>query len=386
MLKNIIKSIFFLSIIAFIAIACEKDKKRTEDTFELPLETQKSLNSVLEQKLLEYDIPGIIAGAWVPGKGNWEKTWGKADLVSGEDIELYDQVRIGDLTHSFTATIILKLVDQGVLSLDDFLDQIIATNIPDADKISIKHLLNMTSGIYNYAADSAFKAQVADDPLKKWSHQELINIALTHNPYNAPGLEWHYSHTNYIVLGLVIEQIIGISIEEIMAETIFDEYKLTYSSFPLFPNLNGEYANGYYPLGPDSLLQDITLFDPSSKWAAGGLVSNLYDLRDWAKLLVTGGMLTDSIQGLRENWIDGSVTTTDPYLMYGLGLMKEGGFIGYYGEIAGYQASMFYHPFHDATIVVLLNRTSDHNVSLEIFRELTSILFPKDVPWTQFID
>lgn len=380
MVKNIVKSISFLIILAFGIIACEKDKKKVDDTFELPLETQKLLNNVLEQKQLDYKIPGIIAGAWIPGQGNWVNTWGKADLITGENIENYDKIRIGDITQTFTATIILQLVDQGVISLDDFLDQIIATNIPDADKISIKHLLNMTSGLFNYSDDSAYIATLANDPLKKWQPQELINIAIGHIPYNVPGLEWHYSNTNYIVLGLVIEQIMGISVEEIITENLFSEYKLAYSSFPLFPNLNGNYSNGYIPLGPDSLLEDITLFDPSSGWTAGGIVSNIYDLRDWARLLVMGGMLTDSIQNLRLDWID-ATSIADPYLWYGLGLMNEGNFIGYYGSIKGYQAAMFYLPSQDATIVVLINLSKQGNMALDIFREITKILFPNEVLW-----
>lgn len=382
MLKNLSKAILVISIITVGLLACEKDKKKVDEMLLFPIETQNKLNTVIETTQLDYDIPGIIAGAWVPGRGNWINTTGKSDLVSGENIAEYDQVRIADITKTFTATIILQLVDEGVISLDDFLDQIIATNIPDADKISIKHLLNMSSGLFNYSDDSAFIATVANDPLKKWDPEELINISISHNPYNVPGLEWHYSNTNYIVLGLVIEQIIGISLENVIDQRFFDKYKLDYSSFPLFPNLNGEYTNGYIPLGPDSLLEDITLFDPSSTWAAGGIVSNLYDLRDWSKLLVTGGMLTDSIQGLRMEWED-AITNKDPYLYYGLGLMNEGNFIGYYGEIAGYSASMFYFPPEDASIVVLTNRTSDHNVSLEIFRELSAILFPANVPWLQ---
>ena len=380
MLKRLSKILLICVILIPGIIACEKDKKKVDDTLVFPVETQNKLNAVVEQMQLDYDVPGIIAGAWVPARGNWINTTGKADLVSGENIQEYDQVRIADITKTFTATIILQLVDQGVISLDHFLNQIIATNIPDADKITIKHLLNMTSGLFDYTKDTSFIATLANNPLKKWAPQELINIAISHTPYNAPGLKWHYSNTNYIVLGLIIEQIIGISIENVIDERIFKKYKYTASSFPLFPNFVGEHSNGYFPLGPDSLLEDITLFDPSSRWAAGGIVSNLFDLRDWSKRLVTGGLLTDSIQQLRMEWED-AYTTKDPYLYYGLGLMNEGNFIGYYGEIAGYNASMFYFLPEDASIVVLTNRTSDHNVSLEIFRQIAAILFPNDVVW-----
>jgi len=379
MLKHIhITILIFLILIVGIS-SCKKDKKKQDQTYEFPIETQNKLNAVIAEKQLEFNLPGIIAGVWSPGH-IWINTTGKSDLVTGVNIQEYEQVRIGDITKTFTATVILQLVDQGVISLDDFLDQIIVTNIPDADKITIKHLCNMTSGLFNYSDDSAFMATLANDPLKKWEPQELINIAISHNPYNVPGLKWHYSNTNYIVLGLVIEQIIGKSLENVIYEKLFDPYKLTLSSFPLFPNLNGEYCKGYIPVGPDSLLEDITLFDPSSGWAAGGIVSNLYNFGDWAKLLVTGALLTDSIQDLRMKWID-ATSVVDPYMWYGLGLMNEGNFIGYYGDIAGYQASMFYLPSMDATFVVLLNRSCINNVSLETFRELAAQLYPSEVMW-----
>ncbi len=379
MLKHINTIILICLILIGGITSCKKDTPKQDETFEFPIETQNILNEVIAQKQLEFKVPGIIAGVWAPGR-IWINTTGKSDLVSGDNIQEYEQARIGDITKTFTATVILQLVDQGVLSLDDFLDQIIATNIPDADKITIKHLCNMTSGLFNYSDDSAFIATLENDPLNKWEPQELINIAISHTAYNAPGLDWHYSNTNYIVLGLVIEQIIGISLENVIYEKIFDPNKLTSSSFPLFPNLNGEYCHGYIPLGADSLLEDITLFDPSSRWAAGGIVSNLFDLYKWSKLLVTGGILSDSIQNLRMDWIDAS-SAADPYLGYGLGLMNEGNFIGYYGEIAGYQASMFYLPSQDATFVVLLNRSCENNVALELFRELSAILFPSEVMW-----
>jgi len=379
MLHHIGKSVFILLILIIGISSCTKDSKKKEETKEYPIETQNQLNAVISQKQAEYYIPGIIAGVWTPNY-EWINTTGKSDLVTGEDILEYEQARIGDITITFTATIILQLVDQGVLSLDDFLDQIIATNIPDADKITIEHLCQMTSGLFNYSDDSAFRATLENDPLKKWEPQELINIAISHNAYNAPGLDWHYSNTNYIVLGLVIEQIVGISLEDVIYAKLFESHKLTASSFPLYPNLNGPYCRGYIPLGPDSLLEDITLFDPSSKWAAGGIVSNLFDLKKWAQLLVTGGIITDSVQNLRMDWIDAS-SAADPYLWYGLGLMNEGNFIGYYGEIAGYQASMFYLPSHEATFVVIINRSSDTNVALETFRDLASLLYPSEVLW-----
>ena len=216
MIKNISKAILFLLIFVLGITACEKDNKKQNETDEFPLETRNKLNAIIGQKQLEYMVPGIIAGAWVPGVGNWINATGKNDLISGENVKEYDQVRIAEITKTFTATIILQLVDEGVLSLDDFLDQIIPTNIPDADKITIEHLCKMTSGLFNYSDDSAFIATLADDPVKKWDPQELINIAILHTPYNAPGLKWNYSNTNYIVLGLVIEQIIGISLEDLI--------------------------------------------------------------------------------------------------------------------------------------------------------------------------
>ncbi len=380
MIKNIGKVVLLLLIIILSVAACKKDKKKVDNTLEFPIETQNLLNAVIDQKQMDYEVPGIIAGAWVPGRGIWINTTGKSDLVTGVNIQEYEKVRIADITKTFTATIILQLVDEGVISLDDFLDQIITTNVPNADKITIKHLCNMTSGLFNYSDDSAFVATLANDPLKKWDPQELINIAVSHPAYSAPGLEWHYSNTNYIVLGLVVEQIIGVSLENVIDERIFEPFKFTSSSFPLFPNFTGEYSHGYLPLGPDSLLEDFTLFDPSSTWAAGGIVSNLFDLHDWSKILATGALLTDSIQSLRMDWKDAN-SLTDPYLFYGLGLMNEGNFIGYYGEIPGYEASMFYLFSEDASIVVLTNRTSDHNVSLEVFRELAAVLFPKEVVW-----
>jgi D-alanyl-D-alanine carboxypeptidase len=113
-----------------------------------------------------------------------------------------DRVRVGSITKTFVATVVLQLVGEGKLRLTDSVERWLPGLVPNGSAISVRQLLNHTSGLFSYDEDREFLAATDRDPLREWTPRELVAIATAHKPHFAPGAGWPYSGTGYIVLGL----------------------------------------------------------------------------------------------------------------------------------------------------------------------------------------
>ena len=192
---------------------------------------QQQMQQIVEQVMAEDNIPGVIVGVWVPDRGEWVTAVGEADIETGREISTEDKVRIASNTKPFTAVLILQLVDEGELDLYDTLEEYIS-GVPNGDIITIRQLLNMTAGIFSFTEDEAFSEEFTADPLMDITPQEELDIALSYPPDFAPGEDWHYSDTNYEILGMIAEQVTGNPIEEEIERRIIEPLGLTpFSSY-----------------------------------------------------------------------------------------------------------------------------------------------------------
>ncbi len=146
------------------------------------VDIQHKMEQVIDENMTSLNIPGVIAGVWIPGQGTWIKAKGKADISTGRDIKPSDKVRLASITKTFTITVLLQLVNGGKISLDDTLNKYISC-VPNSDNITIRELCNMTSGLYNYNEDPGFDEIYTTEPLYKWTPEEIINIAISHDPF-----------------------------------------------------------------------------------------------------------------------------------------------------------------------------------------------------------
>lgn len=118
------------------------------------------------------NIPGVIIGIWAPGKGTWISARCLVDISEGTELQPSDKIRIASNTKTFTATGVLQLVDEGKMSLNDSLSKYVA-GIPNGEQITIRQLLNMTAGIYNFTADPEFGERFEKNPLWKFTHDDM---------------------------------------------------------------------------------------------------------------------------------------------------------------------------------------------------------------------
>ena len=143
-----------------------------------------------------------------------------------------DRFRAASITKSFVATVVLELVAEGRLSLDDTVEHWLPGLVPNGAAITLRELLNHTSGLFDFGDDQVWNQSRVADPQRIWLPKELIAAAVSHPPYFRPGTAWHYSNTNYVLLGLIIEAATGRSLGDELRERLLQPLALGATSFP----------------------------------------------------------------------------------------------------------------------------------------------------------
>lgn len=332
-----------------------------------------SLQPKLAAKMRELRAPGAIMLVDVPGQGSWQTSMGVGNIDTNTPIHITDHMRIGSVTKTFTATVVLQLVDEYKLGLDDPVGKYVP-QVPNGANITVRQLLNMTSGLFNVTEDNGLIRAMDAQPEKVWTDQELLGITFAHPPYFPPGGGFDYSNTNYLLLGMIAEQVGGAPLAELMRQRIFDRLGMRDTILPsressAIPEphprgyvygsnvelstasdaaLAGDKAAAEVKAAPGAKPTDATDWSKSSTYAAGAAISTVNDMRTWAKALATGQLLSAPIQ--RERMQFGTESN------YGLGVDRSiGGLIGHNGSVSGFQTFVGYQPDKGVTVIVLVN-------------------------------
>ncbi|MDT0352340.1 serine hydrolase domain-containing protein [Pseudonocardia charpentierae] len=320
----------------------------------------------------ELSVPGAIVYVDVPGKGTWLTAFGSSTTEGAPPMSTDNHMRIGSVTKSLTAEVVLQLVDQGAIGLDDPVTKYLP-GVPNGENIAIRQLLGMTAGIFNFTEDDYFNLTLDKDPHKPWTPFECIGIGLAHPPYFPPGQGFHYSNTNYEILGVIAERVGKAPLQKLMQDLVFAKLGMRSTSLPVYDDtaipdphsqgymygtnvegnvaynaaLAGNKAAAQITVAPGTKPNDVTDL-PSNGVASGAAISTIGDMVIWAKALGTGSLLTPATQAAR--------TTFDPRGNYGLGVEKAfGGLIGHNGAVPGFQTFVGYQPEKGATVIVMAN-------------------------------
>ncbi len=342
------------------------------------------LDDALNTFMSENNVPATNIGIYIPEKLDWTASVGKANTKAGDDVKLADRFRIGSISKTFTATAILKLVDEGKLSLDDAISKYVA-GVPNGDSITIRHLANMTSGLFNYTEDKKFQKELEKNPNRMWRPEELLAISFSKKLMFEPGNGWHYCNTNFVLLGLVVEKLSGVSLHEYIANEILSPNGMS-NTFSLADfSLPEPRAHGYTQYSPKGKILDVT--DNNSSWgyATGHMVSDFEDLKRWAVLIGKGELYSESSNKARMTWVKPKGAPDSK--RYGLGLGNNNGWLMHMGTMPGYNAIFAYHPKYDATFVVLVNSDMDVKTGKKtnepahaLFKLVASLVTPDAVP------
>jgi D-alanyl-D-alanine carboxypeptidase len=363
-----------IAVLLFLSMSSGQPSAALADE-RFPPTDEEALVDIISTAMTAQRQPGLIVGIWIPARGSLVRALGTSDVASNAPMKIDDHFRIASVTKTFVAVATLQLVDDGRLSLDDTLSSYLE-GVDNGNRITIRNLLSMTSGIYDFTSDDKFLKDFTDNPLMAFSPQDVLDILKRHKPAFGPGEMVSYCDTNYILLGMIVEKVTGEPVQTTITEKILKPLGLGHTSFPTAPAIPEPFARGYYA-GEDgkSKFKDYTATNPAVAWTAGAMISTLEDLRAWAKALATGALLTPARHA--EQMRFGTITTKPLYVGYGLGIGNFGGLIGHNGAIFGYTTAMFYWPDADATIVLAGNQASNFsNATTDIAIQLAEQLFP----------
>ncbi len=316
----------------------------------LPPQLSAKLDAAVRSALPQTAAPGVIVGVVTPA-GTWKAAYGKADPAKGTPMAVGMHTRIGSVTKTFTGTAIMQLAQAGKLSLDDKIQKYMP-GIPNGDRITLRELANMTSGLASYTQSSKFTDVLFAKPQTIWTPQQVAAIGLAESPLYEPGASFNYSNTNTILLGMVIEKVTGKPVAQVFKEQIFDPLKLRNTSAPGdSTDMPPPFAQGFTLQGdfakPDAP-SNATHWNPSWAWTSGELISDIDDLLVYARALGTGyGLLGEASQKER--------LTFPAAGGYGIGVGCSDGWIGHTGELPGYNTTAYYKTGSDITVAVQTN-------------------------------
>ncbi|ADO75384.1 serine hydrolase domain-containing protein [Stigmatella aurantiaca] len=318
------------------------------------------LQARLEALAQEMDLPGVTASLRLRNC-LWHGAAGEALVEPDTEMTAENRLRVGSITKTFVATVALQLQAEGRLSLDATLAQYLP-GFPNAEVITVRQLLNHTSGVANYTTHPAFRAETNSHLGRTWTFDELIALGAAESPALPPGTGWNYANTNYLLVGFIIERVTGTSLAEQLRARIIEPLGLRSTGLDGDEVLSPVTVHGYERTTQASPWSDVTgVLHPSAAGAAGALVSSADDISLFYQSLFERPLLAAEQRAEMMEWIQ----TREPKVPeYGLALMRrttpEGPGHGHSGSFPGYSADAAYFPDQKAALAILVNTESSN--------------------------
>jgi D-alanyl-D-alanine carboxypeptidase len=331
-------------------------------------EVALELQSILDKAVNLIKVPGLQAFIRTLDGKTWSGASGTTDLARKNLMQRDHVLRVGSVTKSFTAVLILKLVEEGRLSLEAPVSKWFP-DLPAADEITIKNLLNHSSGIPEIIPKVLLKSII---PSTFWQPDELVKLIAQDEPQFTPGNGFAYSNSNYILLGLIAEEVSGKSITQLLHEQIIDPLNLEHTYFipyetapaPLVTGFDRDLASipGMLAIGSDNTSWATSAF------SSGALASTAADLGIFFEHLFAGALLSPSTMEEMTTFINTSNPGFPEQTGSGLGLMRlnvDGQeLIGHVGQFMGSTAIAMYSPDEGYTITVTCNLSNANLVEV----------------------
>ncbi|GIH93422.1 serine hydrolase domain-containing protein [Planobispora siamensis] len=271
-------------------------------------EAQRAQLRQLARKLVAAGAPGVIVrvddGRGRPVEIAEQAPWSRRDHL----LRAGDEFRMGSNTKTMMATIVLQLVAEGRLALTDPVEKWLPGKVPGGKAITLRMLLNHTSGLFDYTEDAALRPSILGRDRRRWTSAKLLAVGAKHDPLFAPGTKWSYSNTNYAAIGAVLERVTGAGLDDLVRDRIARPLGLRHTYYATGPTWRGPHARGYEPDAahmppgvPAGFRHvagtrrhghvDVSGNDPGWGGAAGAVVSTA---RDWSRFhtaLMSGRLL-----------------------------------------------------------------------------------------------
>lgn len=325
---------------------------------------------------LQQDLDALVA-AGAPGAilfvrtGNRtvQLTAGLSDIARQTPMHARDHFKIASVTKTYTATVVLQLVGEGKLSLNDTVQRRLPGVVPNGSKITIRQLLNHTSGLADFESNPRYlKPYLAGNFAHYWSPRQLVRMGVSLKALFAPGRGWSYSNTDYVVAQLIVERATGDTLGAELQRRIFRPLHLGQTTYPTKPGLPSPYAHGYRLFGELPLV-DVTGLSPSLAPGSGAIISTAADVADFYRALLGGRLLEpEQLKAMKTTVSErtGKPATSGPG--YGLGIAHSvlgrpsaavtvscPGW-GHSGEVGGYDVSTSFSEDGRRQAVLMINQ------------------------------
>jgi len=335
-----------------------------------PDRLQARLQAKLDSLHAAGHFPGATVGVSLPGGRTLGLSTGLADS-SGVAMRPRDRMLAGSVGKTFVAAVALQLVQEGKLGLDQPISTWLGTEpwfgrLPNARSVTVRMLMNHTSGLVRYEFNDAFLRDLNANPMKRWTPAERLAYLLDARPPFEAGKGWDYSDTNYIVLGAIIERITGSTLEREVRRRVLDPQRLgdvIASDSVVLPGVVQGYAGPENPFGnaPLMIRGGRFIVNPQFEWAGGGYATSAPDLARWAALLWGGRAFS---RPLLAQAVDSAIDA--PALgrgaRYGLGVIVREGPLGtsygHSGYFPGYLTEVRYYPRQDFSVSLQVNSSA----------------------------
>ena len=396
-IKHTLRHLLAATALMALAACGSSETSQNQAQSESPSEPAYAADMVkaLEAAMKDNAIPGLVVLVRSP-QGDWSTVLGTSEIGTDKPWTLADHFRIGSNTKTMTSTVILQLAQEGKLKLTDPVSKYVP-GVRNGDTITIANLSEMRSGLYSYTADPEFNRTLDEQPKKAWQPAELLAIAAAHGVNAPPDIEFEYSNTNTVLLGLIIEKVTGMSASEAFKKRIFDPLGLKQTSLPPPAQwqLPTPHPRGYqfltnfetvdnYAVPKDKLAGaldgsfkplDYTDSSPSWAWTAGGATSTAAELATYVRAMVGGGLLDAKMQKIRMD----SIREISSGAGYGLGIAQFGPMYGHDGQLPGFSSFMAHDPKTNTTLIIGCNLaaepTNGTNASVVLAKAAMKVLY-----------
>jgi D-alanyl-D-alanine carboxypeptidase len=372
MKNNLLNILYLLGLVILIA-SCNEDETFAPNfyTCNLPFADSSQANQSntkyldLLNGITGSGVPGILMSVHSKDDGLWLGASGKADLKIDIGLQSCNMTRVGSTVKTFTAVTIFLLAEEGKLDLDDlasvYLTDADLEDLENADRATIRQLLQHSSGIYNYIQSLKFQTASINDLIKEWEPEELLSYARGRNAYFEPGTDVLYSNTNYILLGMIITAIEEKPFYEVFEDKIFTLLNLSSTRFAATDPVPDGIIRGYVDFYSNLNVINATYYSGWDYYTAdGGLISNANDLNIFMNALFNGEIISKTSLDEMLTWQKPKDADPEFFpLWYGLGIFKMetpwGNAFFHSGDAIGYYACMAYFPERSTTICWAVN-------------------------------
>ncbi|MCG8479505.1 MAG: beta-lactamase family protein [Spirochaetales bacterium] len=321
-------------------------------------------------------LPGIVMYVRTPDGHTWTGAAGMADLAYSEPMRPCNHMLIASVSKVFTATMVFRLYEEGLLNIDDkldeYLDRSITDNLQNGHDVTLRQMLNHTSGLYDYLEPMSYDLDSIQNPSRTLSQEQKLVYAYGRRANNRPGEAFYYSNTNYTLLGMVVEEVTGRFLGDVFETELFAPLGLSsgyYGSHhnPIPPNT----PRGYFLLfGEDRLVDSHHIYVNDLNTGDGGVAINMHDMGTYIEEVFRGNVIAAST--LAEMTGDTVEIPDDQRGLYWtydcLGMeiydTPYGRAFGHTGAIYGFLTILFHFPESGATLAFSMNGTSPDIMSV----------------------